>query len=53
VDEPPLPTPHPPGSKEKIDVLRERASLGLPLFVEGDAGHAPPSHLRRPDDAED
>jgi hypothetical protein len=39
VDDPRLPTAHPPGSAQKIEVLRERASLELSLFVEGDAGH--------------
>jgi hypothetical protein len=30
--------PFPPGSIEKMRVLKLRASLGLPLFVAGDAG---------------
>jgi hypothetical protein len=34
---PAAPTAAHPGSPEKIAVLRERAALGMPLFVAGDA----------------
>jgi hypothetical protein len=31
-----VPTGHPPGSFEKIEVLRERATIGQPLWHDGD-----------------
>jgi hypothetical protein len=31
------PTPHPPGSREKVAVLRDRMSAGVSLFVPADA----------------
>jgi hypothetical protein len=36
VFDPAAPTSFPPGSKGKLRILRLRAKLGLPLFVEGD-----------------
>lgn len=40
IDRPLEPTEHPPGSAGKLEVLRQRAELGLPLFVPGDNAQA-------------
>jgi hypothetical protein len=54
-EDPTLPTFHPPGSLAKLEVLRQRAELDLPLSLPGDAGHGVPEHLQRvgPRDLED
>ena len=37
MDDPALPTEHGVGSEEKVDLLRQRYELGLPMHVEGDS----------------